>query len=295
MVCVGFWREFSRVVSVVVVVLAAMFVVKWRHEMEVSMKKVLAFDVDETLNVSKMPITEEMAKILGTLIEHYEVCPISGQKYEQFLVQLVEPMKKVGVSDEALARFHMFVAQGTQYYRFEGGEPKLVYNEALSSEQAEEISVALEKAAREMGYWEEDKLMEGDEIIENRESMMAFSALGQKASVDAKKAWDPDMKKRNAMAKRAKELAPAYEFEVGGTTTINAFIPGMNKVFGMTRMMEYLEVEKDEILYFGDMTQPGGNDFPVVEMGVDTITVHGWRDTAYAIRGILGLKGVIVE
>ena len=39
------------------------------------------------------------------------------------------------------------------------------------------------------------------------------------------------------------------------------------------------------------MTQPGGNDYPVVQMGIDTITVRSHEDTAYALRGILGLVG----
>ena len=56
-------------------------------------------------------------------------------------------------------------------------------------------------------------------------------------------------------------------------------------------LMEELGVEKEDILYFGDMTQPGGNDYPVVQMGIDTITVRSHEDTAYALRGILGFTG----
>ena len=63
----------------------------------------------------------------------------------------------------------------------------------------------------------------------------------------------------------------------------------VNKVFGMTHLMEQLKVQKSDILYFGDMTQPGGNDYPVVQMGIDTITVRSHEDTAYALRGILGI------
>ncbi len=76
---------------------------------------------------------------------------------------------------------------------------------------------------------------------------------------------------------------------MGGTTSINAFVPGMNKVFGMEHLMEELGVKKDEILYFGDMTQPGGNDYPVKEMGIETITVRSHEDTAFALKGILGV------
>ena len=53
--------------------------------------------------------------------------------------------------------------------------------------------------------------------------------------------------------------------------------------------MEILGIEKEEILYFGDMTQPGGNDYPIVQMGIDTITVREYYDTIYALKGILSI------
>jgi HAD superfamily hydrolase (TIGR01484 family) len=255
------------------------------------MKKVLAFDIDQTLNIAKTPIPDEIADLLTKCLDHFEICPISGQKFDQFLIQIVNRLEKA--TPEQLSHLHLFVAQGTQYYHYnvEKKDWDQVYNYPLTDEQVAEITKAIETAARELGFWEEDKLMEGDEIIENRLSQVTFSALGQKAGTDVKYAWDPDHKKRDAIVKRAKELAPDFEYEVGGTTSINAFVPGMNKVFGMTHLMEELKVEKEDILYFGDMTQPGGNDYPVVQMGIDTITVRSHEDTAYALRGILGLVG----
>ena len=253
------------------------------------MEKVLAFDVDDTLNVAKTPITAEMATILIDCLNHFQICPISGQKFDQFIRQIVEPLKKSGATPEQLKNLHLFVAQGTQYYRFTGTDWEQVYNNPLTDEQVAKIKQALEQAARELNYWEEDKLAAGDEIIENRLSQLTFSALGQTAGTEAKYAWDPDHKKREAIVARCKELAPEFDYEIGGTTSINAFIPGMNKTFGMTHLMEELKVEKSDILYFGDMTQPGGNDYPVVQMSIDTITVRSHEDTAYALRGILGV------
>lgn len=253
------------------------------------MKKVLSFDVDQTLNVAKTPIFPEMANLLIKTLDHFEVCPISGQKYDQFIIQIVDELVKAGVTPAQLSRLHLFVAQGTQYYKFnpESQSWEKVYNYDLTPDQIEKITKALEQSAKELGYWVE--LGNGDEIIENRLSQVTYSALGQKAGTEEKYAWDPDHKKREAIVARAKELAPEFDYEIGGTTSINAFTPGMNKTFGMTKLMEYLKVEKNDVLYFGDMTQPGGNDYPVVEMGFDTITVRSWEDTAYALRGILGV------
>lgn len=247
------------------------------------MRKVLAFDVDQTLNVAKQPIPDEIAELLTELLNYYEICPISGQKFEQFLVQIIDRMPNA--TPEQLRHMHLFVAQGTQYYRKGEGDWDLVYNYPLTDEQVEKITVTLEKVSRELGYWVD--LDNGDEVIENRLSQVTLSALGQKAGVEEKYAWDPDHKKREAIVKRAKELAPEFDYEIGGTTSINVFTPGMNKTFGMAKMMEYLGVDMGEILYFGDMTQPGGNDYPVVQMGFDTITVRSHEDTAFALRGIL--------
>lgn len=259
------------------------------------MKKILSFDIDQTLNVAKTPITPEVAELLTKCLNHFEIAPISGQKFDQFLIQIVNPMLSAGVTPEQLKHLHLFVAQGTQYYRYDGTAPyneanwQQIYNHPLTDEQIAKITQAIEQAAKETGYWEEDKLPEGDEIIENRLSQVTFSALGQTAGTEEKYAWDPDTKKRQAIVARAKELAPEFEYEIGGTTSINAFVPGMNKVFGMTHLMDELKVEKQDILYFGDMTQPGGNDYPVVEMGIDTITVRSHEDTAFCLRGILGI------
>lgn len=279
-------------------------------------KTVLAFDIDQTLNVAKTPIPDEIADLLIDCLDHYEICPISGQKFDQFLIQIVNRLIERGAKPTQLEHLHLFVAQGTQYYRYNNYTTKQygikpivsvevsknhpfakydeakweqVYNYPLTNEQVEKISSAIETAARELGFWEEDKLAPGDEIIENRLSQVTFSALGQKAGTEEKYAWDPDCKKRNKIVKRAKELAPEFDYEVGGTTSINAITPGMNKQFGMKKMLKMLDVKKSEILYFGDMTQEGGNDYPVVQMGIDTITVRNHEDTAYALRGILGV------
>lgn len=249
------------------------------------MKKMIAFDLDDTLNVAKTPLTPEMADLFGRLLDHYQVCVISGQKYEEFQRQIITPLGAQPL--DRLKNLHLMVAQGTQYYTFDGAEWKLVYSFPLTDQQISAIDNALETAARELGLWTENPT---GEINENRISQVTFSALGQAAGTEEKYAWDPDHKKREKIAARAKELAPEFDYEIAGTTSINVFVPGTNKTFGMNKLMEYVGLDKDGILYFGDMVQPGGNDYPVVEMGIDTIAVEKWQDTAYALRGILSVS-----
>ncbi len=261
------------------------------HQNPTIHKKILAFDIDQTLNVAKTPIPTSMAELLRDCLDYFEICPISGQKFEQFLVQIVERLQSVGVSDEQLTHLHLFAAQGTQYYNYNPTQHDWtqVYNYPLQPEDVVKITTVLEEAARELGYWEVDQLQPGDEIIENRLSQVTFSALGQKASTEVKYAWDPDMKKRAAIVAKCREKLPDFLYEIGGTTSINVAAPGMNKEFGMNHLLEELKVQKSEVLYFGDMTQPGGNDYPIVQLGVDAITVRSHEDTEYALKGILGL------
>lgn len=259
------------------------------------MKKVIGFDIDDTLNVAKTPMTGEMADIFSQLLDYYKVCVISGQKLEQFMRQIIAPMGSAA-RPARLQNLHLMVAQGTQYYTYQGGaddDPTntanwhQVHSYPLTDEQINKITSSLEQVAKELGYWDDNP---DGEINENRISQVTFSALGQAAAPEDKYQWDPDHHKREAIVKRMRELAPEFDYEIGGTTSINVFKPGMNKTFGMNKLIEQLGINKSDILYFGDMTQPGGNDYPVKMMGIDTITVEKWQDTAFALRGIVGVS-----
>lgn len=246
------------------------------------MKKLMAFDLDDTLTVAKVVMEPEMSKIMGRLLEKYNVCVISGAMFSQIKKQIIDTLE---VSAEALGRLHIMASQGTKYWRFLDGDWKPVYKDDLSPEKIDEIFRVLEESTKEAGYWCENPA--GD-IIENRDNtQVTLSAIGQQADKDDKYAWDPDHKKREAIVAIAQTKMPDMEFNIGGTTSIDVTMPGVNKAYGMRRLMEENGLAKEDILFFGDMTQPGGNDFPVVDMGIDTITVRDWQETASVLRGVL--------
>lgn len=57
----------------------------------------------------------------------------------------------------------------------------------------------------------------------------------------------------------------------------------------MKRLIDAIDISKDEILFLGDKLDEGGNDYPVKAMGIDSIAVEGWETTAYVVEGILGV------
>ena len=44
------------------------------------MKKVIAFDLDDTLAVTKSPMDDRMTTVFTRLLDHFDVCIISGGK-----------------------------------------------------------------------------------------------------------------------------------------------------------------------------------------------------------------------
>ena len=248
----------------------------------------LAFDIDHTLCLSKQPIPKEVAELLVQLLGKFEVCVISGRSYTQFFDQVVSRLPITDV--ELLRHLHLLPAQGTQYYRYAKGWES-VYAYHLEEEDVSRIFAVVRQAAKELGYWRKENHENGDKVLENRESQVTFAAVDTGASAEVKRAWDPDHAKREAMIARMRELAPEFEYRLGGSTSIDITRVGMDKGYGMRRLVEELEIGLDEILYFGDMTQPGGNDYPIVQMGVETITVQEYTDTVFAMKAILGVLG----
>jgi HAD superfamily hydrolase (TIGR01484 family) len=246
-------------------------------------RKVIAFDLDDTLAVTKSPISDEMADLLRQLLEIYDVCVVSGGRFEQFKIQIVD---RLDIDTKLLKRLHLMPTCGTRYYRFneKTGEWNLRYAEDLSDGQKKQIVDVLEDAAKKLGYWEKHP---AGEIVEDRLSQITFSALGQKALPEDKYKWDPDHRKKQAMRDYAAERLPGLEVRIGGTTSVDVTRPGIDKAYGMRKLMAELDIKEEDILFFGDKLEEGGNDYPVKAMGIGCIEVKHQDDTALALEAII--------
>ena len=246
------------------------------------MKKMLAFDLDDTLSITKTPLDPAMVAILGDILKHYEICVISGASFAQMQIQVVEPLSILG--PDALKNVHLMPTCGTRYYRYHDNEWKLQYAHDLSKEQKISITASLEAAAKALGYWE---VSPAGEIIEDRESQITYSALGQQATPTDKYAWDPDNSKKFAIRDLVAKQLPGLEVRAGGTTSIDVTLPGIDKAYGMKELMSHASLMKEDILFFGDKLEEGGNDYPVKKFGIDSQAVEGWEDTAEHLKLIL--------
>lgn len=264
------------------------------------MKKIIAFDQDDTINITKMPIDSEMAGLLANLLDKFIVCVISGTNWEVMKKNDILPLTKLE-KEINWSNYLIMPTTGTQLWHYVGdNSTKLTGNQVVSDgwkreyahfltdEQVFKIISCIETASKNLGYWCENPI---GEIIENRGSQVTFSALGQWASPEDKCKWDPNMEKRKAIVKYVEPYLSklGVQIGIGGTTSIDITLPGIDKAYGMERLMEQTNLKREEILFIGDKLRPGGNDYPVKEFGVDTIEVMNAKDTKWILKGILNI------
>jgi hypothetical protein len=239
--------------------------------------KAVAFDLDDTLAPSKSPLDPSMATALVSLLQRLPVCIISGGRFEQFRAQVLD---RLTAPEQVLGRLHLMPTSGTRYYTRQHGAWSLVYAEDLSAQEKSRIVQVLEDTSRALGYWEEHPW---GELIEDRGSQVTYSALGQAAPLDAKAAWDPDGTKKRLLVEHAAPLLPDFEVRGGGSTSIDVTRKGIDKAYAVRKLMTQIHATPEELLFVGDRLDEGGNDYPVLAVGVPCVPVTSWQDTLVVI------------
>ncbi|WOF24066.1 HAD-IIB family hydrolase [Microbacterium betulae] len=236
--------------------------------------RLVAFDLDDTLAPSKSPIEPRIGDLLIALAERVEVAIISGGQIQQFRSQVVDRLPD---APAALSHIHLLPTCGTQYFRHTGEDFAPVYARELTEDERRRALTAVEEEARRLGYWEAETW---GPILEDRGSQITFSALGQQAPVDAKKAWDPTSEKKSALRDAVAARVPDLEVRSGGSTSVDITRKGIDKAYGMRQLAEETGIPLDDMLFYGDRLDADGNDYPVLALGVPCVSVTSWQDTA---------------
>lgn len=244
--------------------------------------RLVAFDLDDTLAPSKTAIDPRIGELLIALAERVEVAIISGGQLAQFRTQVVERLP--AASAELLSHVHLLPTCGTQYYLLTPAGIETVYAHSLTEDEKSRAVAAVEEEAKRLGLWASETW--GD-ILEDRGSQITFSALGQKAPLDAKKAWDPTGEKKNTLREAVAARIPDLEVRSGGSTSIDITHRGIDKAYGMNQLADATGIPLDDMLFIGDRLDPDGNDYPVLAMGVECHAVEGWEDTAEYLEALI--------
>jgi HAD superfamily hydrolase (TIGR01484 family) len=245
-------------------------------------KQLIVFDLDGTLTESKAALKSDMSSLLVQLLIKQPVAVIGGGRYEQFRKQFVAKLK---VPRPLLKKLFLFPTSSTSFYRYSGGWRK-VYREDLSPAEKKEICAAFQNAFARARYVNPKRTW--GVLIEDRGTQITFSALGQKAPIPAKEAWNRKYNKvRMRLARLLRASLPRFEVRTGGLTSIDVTRKGIDKAYGIRQMEKHLGIPRRDMLFVGDAIYPGGNDYAVTRTGVDYVQVNGPKQTKKVIRFLI--------
>lgn len=243
------------------------------------MKRLIVFDLDGTLAISKSSLDDEMAQMLTQLIRAVKVAVISGGGWPQFQKQLLANLPEHG----DMKNLSLLPTSGTRFYRYVD-EWEQLYAENFTPSERDKILDSLKKAIAGSGL-KFDRLW--GEQIEDRGSQITFSALGQEAPIEEKEKWDPNFERRKKVQSILAQLIPEVTVGIGGTTSIDITKPGVDKAYGIHKLRETLGIPISEMIFIGDAIFPGGNDYPAKLAGVTSIRVRDPEETKRVIEAIL--------
>jgi HAD superfamily hydrolase (TIGR01484 family) len=246
-------------------------------------KDLIVFDLDGTLTESKSAVEPEVATLMIALLGVVKAAVISGGAMPQFESQFLERLPQ----SDLLKNLSLLPTCGTRFYQYDRGW-QLRYSEDLSAEQKQKIIAALQAAVAQSGYQAEKTW---GAPIEDRESQITYSALGQQAPLEQKKKWDPDFAKRQKIKSILDASLPEFSVRLGGSTSIDVTLPGIDKAYGIRKLRDILGIPIERMLYVGDALFPGGNDAPVRDTGAACIQVDNPHETRRVIETIIACRG----
>jgi HAD superfamily hydrolase (TIGR01484 family) len=245
--------------------------------------KTIIFDLDGTLTESKAKVTPEVVQAISDLQGDWErdVVVISGCAWSQFQDQFLSGF---GRFEHNKSMLHLMPTCGAQLYEY-GGVDSGWYQEYNND-------LSLREKATIFNSWVSATIPNDfdcdpyGEIAEDRGSQITFSMCGQEAPLEIKKKYDPDVFRRTKIAEAMRKYLPEFEVRIGGTTSIDVTKKGIDKAFGVLKIIEYLHIDKEDVVFIGDALFEGGNDYPVKTLGIKCIPTTGPQKTLEIIDSL---------
>ena len=247
------------------------------------MKKLVAFDLDGTLALSKQAVQPDMAETLADLLQVADVAVISGGDWPQFDKQIAQNLP----ARADLSRLWMMPTTGTKLFVHRDGAWQTVYAELFDDAEKQKIIAAFNDSLEATGFTPEQTW---GERIEDRGSQITFSALGQQAPIEAKEHWDPKFEKRKVIQADLRQRLPGLAINMGGATSIDITREGVDKGYGLRKLAEHSGYAIADMLFIGDAIFPGGNDYPAKEAGCDVVKVRDPAETISVVTAIVACQ-----
>lgn len=200
--------------------------------------------MDGTLTPTRLPMTEDFAAEFNQWQKTHNCFIATGSDYSKVREQLPEFIINAFTGIYA-SMGNVLMSKG-----------ELIYQNDFKP--CKELLVILEEFRQNTKYT--GRLFPN--YIEERIGMVNFSVLGRNCPYSEREsysAWDKQNHEREDIAKKLKNKFPEYEMSIGGSISIDITPVG----FGKGQIARHLRKQypDDEIIFFGDKTFKGGNDY----------------------------------
>lgn len=216
------------------------------------------FDVDGTLTPSRQCINASFASWFLRFCNVNEVYLVTGSDVDKTIEQL-------GL-DICNAVKRIYSCSGNEVWQ------NSYLLRSNNWEPSTSLLAFLESLALESAF----SIRSGNHI-EIRTGCLNFSVVGRNATFEQRnlyKQWDKASNERTKLVAAINYYFPELSAVVGGETGIDIYPQGCDK-------SQILKDFKDtsSIYFFGDKTQPGGNDYTITKQLKNVHTVITWEDT----------------
>ncbi|KAF7294482.1 Phosphomannomutase [Mycena kentingensis (nom. inval.)] len=237
-------------------------------------KKLVLFDVDETLTAARQGATLEMLDVLRALRKKVAIGFVSGSDRVK-----IEEQLSVHGSNALEAFDYAFFENGLVAYKLGQPLPSDSFIKFVGEERYKKFVTFVLHYIADL-----DLPVKRGTFVEFRNGMVNVCPMGRNASLQERKdftAYDNKHHIRQTFVSILREKFADYglTFSIGGQVSFDVFPDGWDKRYALRRV----EDEKfDEIHFFGDRTDPGGNDH---EIYADPRTIgHSVEGPEHTIR-----------
>lgn len=212
------------------------------------------FDVDGTLTKPRQVISEDLKNFLLNKVKPLvSIGLVSGSDY----IKIAEQMD----GEEVAAKFdYVFCENGVVYYK----NAELKSSESILEHLGESTLQKVINFA--LGYMSKIELpAKRGNFVEFRSSMINICPVGRSCSQaerDQFVMYDTEHKIRQKFvdALQTEFASSGLTFALGGQISVDVFPTGWDKTFCLRHVAPH---NYDEIHFFGDKTNPGGNDYEI--------------------------------
>jgi len=219
------------------------------------LKKLVLFDVDNTLTPARQGVSPEMIQILRALRKKFVTGVVGGSDFVKISEQLTVPGSK------AIDEFdYMFAENGLTAYKLGKILPSQSFIKFIGEEKYKKLANFILHYIADM-----DIPIKRGTFIEFRNGMINVSPIGRNATIQERhdfQEYDKQHGLRAAFVEVLREKFADYglTYSIGGEISFDVFPNGWDKTF----CLRHVEDENfEEIHFVGDKTYKGGNDHEI--------------------------------